>query len=313
MLKTKLCEILEIEHPIFQGGMAWVAKAELVYAVSKAGALGFLTAASFSPEELREEIRKLKDMGAKKFGVNVYLLNPMVEEHIKVCVEEGITILSTGAGNPGKYIKELKEHGIKTFPVVSSIALAKRMERAGATGVIAEGMEAGGHIGEITTMSLIPQISEVVSIPVIAAGGIGDGRGLAAALALGAQGVQMGTRFIASEEAPVHPAFKEEILKAKERDTVITGASTGHPVRVIRNKLAMKFLELEREGASVEELEKLGTGTLKKAVEGNIEWGSLMAGQISGLIKEIKPVKEIIENTVKEAEEIIKKLTGFVR
>lgn len=312
MLKTKLCEILGIEYPIFQGGMAWVAKAELVHAVCQAGALGFLTAASFSPDELRNEIRKLREMGTENFGVNVYLLNPLAEEHIKVCVEEGVKVISTGAGNPGKYIKELREKGIKTFPVVSSVALAKRLERTGATGVIAEGMEAGGHIGDITTMALIPQIVDAVSIPVVAAGGIADGRGLVAALALGAQGVQMGTRFIASEEAPVHQSFKEAILKAEDRDTVITGASTGHPVRVIKNKLAMKFLELEREGAGIEELEKLGKGALKRAVEGDTEWGSLMAGQISGLIKEIKPVKKIIEDIINEAKDVIKKLGGLV-
>ncbi len=311
MLKTILCEILEIEHPILQGGMAWVSRAELVYAVEKAGAFGFLTSAIFSPDELRKEIRKLKEIGGKNFGVNIYLLHPSVEEQIKVCIEERVKAISTGAGTPGKYIKELKEHGIKIFPVVSSVSLAKRLEKQGATCIIAEGMESGGHIGDVTTMCLVPQIVDAVSIPVVAAGGIADGRGLVSALSLGAVGIQMGTRFIASNEAPVHPSYKQEIINAMERDTVVTGASTGHPVRVIRNKLALEFLKKEKEGATLKELEALGVGSLRRAVEGDMEWGSLMAGQISGLIKDIKPVKNIIEDIIKEAEEIIEGLKRF--
>lgn len=313
MLKTILCEILEIEYPILQGGMAWVSRAELVHAVEKAGAFGFLTSAIFSEDELRMEIKRLKEMGGKNFGVNIYLLHPEAEKHIRVCVEEKVKAISTGAGTPGKFIKELKEHGIKVFPVVSSVSLAKRLERQGATAIIAEGMESGGHIGDVTTMALVPQVVDAVSIPVIAAGGIADGRGLVAALSLGAVGVQMGTRFLASEEAPVHPAYKQEIVNAMDRDTVITGASTGHPVRVIRNRLAVEFLKKEREGASPEELNALGTGALKKAVEGDVEWGSLMAGEIAGLIKEIKPVKNIIEDIIREAEETIKRLKGLIK
>jgi len=311
MLKTILCEILEIEYPIIQGGMAWISRAELVYAVEKAGAFGFLTSAIFSPEELRKEIRRLKEMGGRNFGVNIYLLHPSVEEQIKVCIEEKVKAISTGAGTPGKYLKELKENGIKVFPVVSSVSLAKRLEKQGATCIIAEGMESGGHIGDVTTFCLLPQVVDAVSIPVIAAGGIADGRGLVAALSLGAVGVQMGTRFIASVEAPVHMSYKQEIINAMERDTVVTGASTGHPVRVIKNKLAMEFLKKEKEGAKPEELETLGMGALKKAVEGDVEWGSLMAGQISGLIRDIKPVKNIIEDIIKEAEETIEKLKGL--
>jgi len=311
MLKTILCEILEIEYPIIQGGMAWVSRAELVYAVEKAGAFGFLTSAIFSPEELRKEIRRLKGMGGRNFGVNIYLLHPSVEEQIRVCIEEKVKAISTGAGTPGKYIKELKENGIKVFPVVSSVSLAKRLEKQGATCIIAEGMESGGHIGDVTTLCLLPQVVDAVSIPVIAAGGIADGRGLVAALSLGAVGVQMGTRFIASVEAPVHISYKVEIINAMERDTVVTGASTGHPVRVIKNKLAMEFLKREKEGAKPEELEALGVGALRRAVEGDVEWGSLMAGQISGLIREIKPVKNIIEDIIKEAEETIEKLKGL--
>lgn len=311
MLKTVLCEILEIEHPILQGGMAWVSRAELVFAVEKAGAFGFLTSAIFSPEDLRKEIRRLVEMGGRNFGVNIYLLHPFVEQQIRVCIEEGVKAISTGAGTPGKYIKELKERGIKVFPVISSVSLAKRLEKQGATGVIAEGMESGGHIGEVTTLCLVPQIVDAVSIPVIAAGGIADGRGLVAALSLGAVGVQMGTRFIASQEAPVHNSYKQEIINAMERDTVVTGISTGHPMRVIKNKLAMEFLKREKEGATREEIESLGIGSLRKAVEGDVEWGSLMAGQISGLIKDVKPVKDIIEDIINEAEETIERLKGL--
>lgn len=314
MIKTKICDLLNIKYPILQGGMAWISTAELVSAVSNAGGLGIIGSGNMEPDLVREEIRKVKSLTDKPFGVNIYFLSPYAEEVMNVVIEERVPVVTTGAGNPGKFIPRLKEKGIKIFPLVSSVSLAKRLEKLGVDGVIAEGMECGGHIGEITTMALVPQVVSAVNIPVIAAGGIADGRGFVAALALGAQGIQMGTRFIASIECRAHENYKIEILKAKDRDTVITGLSTRHPVRVIYNKLAREFLEMEKRGISIEELEKFGTGRLKSAViDGDIEYGSVMAGQISGLISDIKSVKDIIEDIVKEAEEILKKLNNYIR
>lgn len=314
MIKTPICDLLNIEYPILQGGMAWVATAELVSAVSNAGGLGIIGSGNAEPSWVRKEIRRTRSLTDKPFGVNIYFLSPYAEEVMEVVIEEEVPVVTTGAGNPSKFIPKLKERGIKIFPLVSSVALAKRLEKLGVDGLIAEGMECGGHIGEITTMALIPQIVDAVKIPVIAAGGIADGRGLVSTLALGAQGIQMGTRFIASTECKVHENYKKEILRAKDRDTVVTGASTGHPVRVIFNKLAKEFLEMEKKGALPEELEKFGTGRLRSAViDGDVEYGSLMAGQISGLIKEIKPVKEIIDDIIKEAEEIINKMAKFLK
>ncbi|MGB9809573.1 MAG: enoyl-[acyl-carrier-protein] reductase FabK, partial [Caldanaerobacter sp.] len=297
MFKTKITELLDIEYPILQGGMAWVATAELAAAVSNAGGLGIIGAGNAPGSFVREQIKKAKELTDKPFGVNVMLLSPFVDEVMEVILEEGVKVITTGAGNPGKYIPKLKERGIKVIPVVASVALAKRMEDIGADAVVAEGMESGGHIGELTTFALVPQVVDAVSIPVIAAGGIADGRGFAAALCLGASGVQMGTRFVCSTECTAHPRYKEYIIKAKDRDTVVTGRSTGHPVRVLRNRLSREFEKLEQMGASKEELEKLGEGKLKAAVvDGDVEYGSVMAGQIAGLIKDIKPVKEIIED-----------------
>ncbi|MGB9858034.1 MAG: enoyl-[acyl-carrier-protein] reductase FabK [Dictyoglomaceae bacterium] len=314
MIKTVICDLLNIKYPILQGGMAWVATAELASAVSNAGGLGIIGTGNADPLWVREEIRKTRFLTDKPFGVNVYFLSPYAEEVMEVVIEERVPVVTTGAGNPGKFIPKLKERGIKILPLVSSVALAKRLERLGVDALIAEGMECGGHIGEITTMALVPQIVDTVKIPVIAAGGIADGRGFVAALALGAQGIQMGTRFIASTECKVHENYKREILRAKDRDTVVTGASTGHPVRVIFNKLAKEFLEMEKKGALREELEKFGTGKLRSAViDGDIEYGSLMAGQISGLINEIKPVKEIIEGIIKEAVEIMNRMPNFLK
>jgi enoyl-[acyl-carrier protein] reductase II len=313
LIKTKICDLLNIKYPILQGGMAWISTAELVSAVSNAGGLGIIGSGNMEPDLVREEIRKVKSLTDKPFGVNIYFLSPYAEEVMNVVIEERVPVVTTGAGNPGKFIPRLKEKGIKIFPLVSSVSLAKRLEKLGVDGVIAEGMECGGHIGEITTMALVPQVVSAVNIPVIAAGGIADGRGFVAALALGAQGIQMGTRFIASIECRAHENYKIEILKAKDRDTVITGLSTRHPVRVIYNKLAREFLEMEKRGISIEELEKFGTGRLKSAViDGDIEYGSVMAGQISGLISDIKSVKDIIEDIVKEAEEILKKLNNYI-
>ncbi len=310
MIKTELCDLLGIEYPIFQGGMAWAGTGKLAGAVSEAGGLGIIGAGNMPPDALREEIKKVREITDKPFGVNIMLLSPFAQQVKDVVIEEKVPVVTTGAGNPGPFMRELKRYGIKVIPVVASVALAKRLEREGADALVAEGLESGGHIGTITTMALIPQIVDAVSIPVVAAGGIADGRGMVAALALGAKGIQMGTRFVASFEAEVHERYKNAIVKATDRSTVETGRSTGHPVRVIKNKLAREFIKLEAQGASPEELEKLGTGALRRAVvEGDIDMGSVMAGQISGLIKDIKPVRTIIEDIIKEAEELILSLS----
>jgi len=310
MIRTEVCELLNIKYPIFQGGMAWAGTGKLAGAVSQAGGLGIIGAGNMPPEALREEIRKVRDITDKPFGVNIMLLSPFAQAIKDVVIEEKVPVVTTGAGNPGPFMREFKKVGIKVIPVVASSALAKRLEREGADALVAEGLESGGHIGTITTMALIPQIVDAVKIPVIAAGGIADGRGMVAALALGAKGIQMGTRFVASVEAEVHERYKEAILKAGDRSTVETGRSTGHPVRVIKNKLARQFIKLEAQGVPPEELEKLGTGALRRAVvEGDVEMGSVMAGQISGLIKEIKPVKKIMDDIISEAEDIIQNLS----
>jgi len=309
MFKTRVCELLGIEYPILQGGMAWVATAELAAAVSEAGGLGIIGAGGMPGEILREEIRKARSLTDKPFGVNIMLMSEFVEEQMKVVLEERPAVITTGAGNPGVYIPHLKSAGIKVIPVVASVSLAIRLERIGVDALIAEGSESGGHIGEISTFALVPQVVDAVALPVIAAGGIADGRGFLAAFALGAEGVQMGTRFVCSTECTVHPAYKEAIIKARDRDTVVTGRPTGHPVRCIRNKLTRKFEELEARCAPPEELEELGKGRLRAAaVDGDVEYGSVMAGEISGLIKDIKPVKQIIQDIIKEAEELLANL-----
>ncbi len=312
MIRTVLCDLLGIEYPILQGGMAWVATAELAAAVSAAGGLGIIGAGNLPPEEVRAEIRKVRELTDRPFGVNVYYMSPYVEEVLAVVVEERVPVLTTGAGNPGKHLPMLKEAGVKVIPVVASVALAKRLARAGVDALIAEGMECGGHIGEVTTMALVPQVVDAVDIPVIAAGGIADGRGLAAALALGAAGVQIGTRFICAAECQVHPNYKEAILKAGDRDTVVTGYP-GHYVRVLRNKLARQFEELMRQGAPPEELDRLGANKLRAAArDGDVEYGSLMAGQSAGLVKRIAPAREIITEIVTEAARVIRSLGGVL-
>ncbi len=311
MKNFKLCEILGIEYPIIQGGMAWVANSSLAAAVSNGGGLGIIAGANAPLDYLRDEIRKAKRLTDKPFGVNIMLLSDNAESLAHMVCEEGVKVVTTGAGNPGKYIEMWKSHGIKVIPVVASVALARRMERAGADAVIAEGCEAGGHIGELTTMALVPQVVDALSIPVIAAGGIGDGRGVAAALALGAEGVQVGTRFLVAEECTIHQNYKDRVIKANDIDTVVTGRPTGHPIRVIKNKLSRAFINLEKQGGSPEEFEKLGSGALAKAViEGEADYGSLMAGQIAGLVKREQPAKEIIEEMFKEAEKCIKGIQG---
>jgi len=313
MFKTELCRLLGIEYPIIQGGMAWVSDAHLAAAVSDAGGLGVVAAGHIlDPEILRKEIRRVKEITSQPFGVNLMLMNPMVPKLVEVIVEEGVTAVTTGAGNPGRYIPILREAGVKVMPVVASVALARRVEREGADAVIVEGTEAGGHVGELTTMVLVPQVVDAVSIPVVAAGGVADGRGFLAALALGAKGVQMGTRFAASTECRVHDNWKKIYVKAKDRDTVVTGRPTGHPVRVIKNKLAREFLKLEQEGAPMEVYDRLGSGGLRKAaLEGDVQGGSVMAGQIVGLIKEIKPVREIIQDVLTQAREELERLQAM--
>lgn len=306
MRNNRVCEILGIKYPIIQGGMAWVADSSLAAAVSEGGGLGIIAGANAPIDYIREEIRKTKTLTDKPFGVNIMLLSSNAEELSRVVCEEGVKVVTTGAGNPGKYMDMWKKHNIKVIPVVASVALALRMERSGADAIIVEGCEAGGHIGELTTMTLVPQVKDAVKIPVIAAGGVGDGRGVVAALSLGAEGVQVGTRFLVAKECNIHKNYKERVLKAKDIDTIVTGRVTGHPVRVLKNKLARQFQKLEKEGAPLEEIENLGRGALPKAVrDGDVDYGSVMAGQIAGLIKKEQPAKEIIEEMFNEAFQVI--------
>ncbi|MGI6686199.1 MAG: enoyl-[acyl-carrier-protein] reductase FabK [Bacillota bacterium] len=305
MLETKICSLLDIKYPIIQGGMAWVSTGELAAAVSKAGGLGIVAAGNAPPEIVRREIQKVRETTDKPFGVNVYYLSPYIEEIIKVVLEEKVPVVTTGAGNPGKHIPLLKENGTKVIPVVASPVLAKRLERAGADALIAEGMECGGHVGDLTTFVLVPQVVDAVQVPVIAAGGIYDGRGFAAALALGAQGVQIGTRFICATECTAHDNYKQAIIKAKDRDTVLTGYE-GHYVRVLKNKLTKEFERLTKEQVSPEDLEKLGTGRLRAAVVyGDVDMGSVMSGQIAAAITKIQPAAEIINEIISEAKRVI--------
>lgn len=303
MKDNRVCSLLGIKYPIIQGAMAWIADGNLAGHVSKEGGLGIIAGGGMPIDILRNEIKKAKAITSNPFGVNLMLMMPNIEEQIDVCIEEGVKVVTTGAGNPGIYMEKLKAAGIKVIPVVASVALAKRMEKIGADAVVAEGMEAGGHIGEITTMALVPQIAEAVSIPVIAAGGIGGGKQFLATFALGAEGVQVGTKFLVADECNVHDNYKEAIIKAKDRSTVATGNYTGHPVRVINNKLAKEMLEMEKHGASVEELEKLGTGKLRlAAVEGDVKEGSVMSGQVASMVTKRESVKDIIEGLMRDLE-----------
>lgn len=303
---NRICEILNIKYPIIQGGMAWVADSNLAAAVSNAGGFGIIGTGSATADIVKKEIDNCRRLTDRPFGINVMLMSPNADEVIDLIIEEKPAGITTGAGNPAKYMDRLKEAGIKVIPVVPTVALAQRMEKLGADAVIAEGTEAGGHIGELTTMVLVPQVAEALNIPVIAAGGVADGRGIAASFALGAEGVQIGTRFICSEECNIHQNYKDAVLKAKDRDAVVTGRPTGHPVRTLKNKLAKKFLKMEKEGASPEELEKLGAGALRLAVvEGDKDGGSFMAGQSAAMVREIKPCKEIVEEISKQALDIM--------
>jgi enoyl-[acyl-carrier protein] reductase II len=299
MIETKITKLLGIKYPVFQGGMAWVSTPSLVAAVSNAGGLGVLGSGSMSGDIARAQIRKIKSLTDKPFGVNIMLMMESSKEVIDVCIDEKVPVVTTGAGNPGAHVQRFKEAGIKVIPVVSSVALAKRLERLGVDALIAEGHESGGHVGEITTMVIVPQVVDAVSIPVIAAGGIGDGRGILAAFSLGAEAVQIGTRFILAKECEVHQNYKNAVLNAKDRDTVQTGITLGHPVRVIRNKLTKEYLSREFSGATPEELEELGRGRLRMAVvDGDSATGSIMAGQISGMLTKEQTADEIMQNLV---------------
>ncbi|MBQ9444481.1 MAG: enoyl-[Lachnospiraceae bacterium] len=305
-MKNSVTEILGCEYPVIQGGMAWVAEHHLAAAVSEAGGFGIIGAASAPADIVREEIKKCKALTDKPFGVNIMLLNPNADEVAKIVIEEGVRAVTTGAGNPAKYMSAWKEAGVKVIPVVASSAMAVMMERAGADAVVAEGMESGGHIGSTTTFALVPQVCDAVSIPVIAAGGIADGRGMAAALMLGASGIQMGTRFVASKESIVHANYKEKIIKAKDIDSTVTGMSTGHPVRCLRNKMTREYLQMEKDGVELMELEKLTLGSLKRAIiDGDVVTGTLMAGQIAGLIKKEESCRDIVQGIVRECKEVI--------
>ena len=302
-MKTRITELLGIEYPVIQGGMAWVAEHHLAAAVS---GLGLIGGANAPGQVVRQEIRKARELTKKPIGVNIMLMSPYADEVAKVVVEEGVQVVTTGAGNPGKYMKMWKDAGIVVIPVVASVALAKLMERGGADAVVAEGTESGGHIGEQTTMTLVPQVVDAVSIPVIAAGGIGDGRGIAAAFMLGAEAVQIGTRFVVSDESIVHENYKQRIIKAKDIDSAVTGRSHGHPVRCLRNQMTREYVKLEQEGKSFEELEYLTLGKLREAVqEGDITNGTVMAGQIAGMIYKTQTCKEMIDEMMEQAEKLL--------
>lgn len=307
MLKTRLTELLGISYPIMQGGMAWIADASLAGAVSQAGGLGIIAGGNAPPDYLRGEIHKVREMTDRPFGLNIMLLSPFAQEVAQLAVDEKVPVITTGAGNPGPYIKQWKEAGSRVIPVVASVALAMRMQKMGADAVIAEGSESGGHIGEATTMTLVPQVCDAVSIPVVAAGGIADARGFAAAIILGASGVQVGTRFLACEENTVHENYKQKVVDAKDTDSVVTGRPTGHPVRGLKNRLTREFKELESKDTPLEEYEQLGSDRLRMAAkEGDMRYGSVMAGQAAGLVKEIKCASDIINDICTEGEKLLR-------
>lgn len=305
-MKTKLTDLLGIDYPLIQGGMAWVADAKLAAAVSNAGGCGLIAGGAAPADVIRAEIQQAKTLTDKPFGVNIMLLSPHAMDLVDLCIEEKVAVVTTGAGNPAPFIPRLQEAGIKVIPVVPSVAIAKKVERAGADAIICEGMEAGGHIGAQTTMTLTPQIVDAVKVPVIAAGGIADGRGIAASFMLGAEGVQVGTRFLVAEECKIHENYKDAVIDAKDTGTVITGNVTGHPVRVLRNKYAKSMIEAEKSGMSAEEFEKLGAGSLRIAVEdGDKTKGSFMSGQIAGMVTKKQPVKDMIEEMITEAKKLL--------
>ena len=305
-MSRNLCDMLGIQYPIFQGAMARISDGTLAAAVSNAGGLGIIAGANAPTEYIRQEIRKAKELTKNPFGLNIMLLSSNADDIARLVCEEGVKVVTTGAGLPGKYMEMWKQQGVIVIPVVPSVAIAKRVVRLGADAIVAEGTEAGGHVGELTTMTLVPQIVDAVDVPVIAAGGIGDGRGVAAAYMLGASGVQVGTRFLTAYECCIHKNYKQKVISAKDIDTVVTGRPTGHPVRVLKNKLARQFMQLEKDGAALEEYDKLGTGALGKAVvEGDVDLGSLMAGQVAALITKEQSCKEIITEMMEEAGKLL--------
>jgi len=313
MLRTEICDLFDIKHPIIQGGMAHVATAELVAAVSEAGGLGIIGAGAAPADWMRDQIKRTREMTDKPFGANILLISPYAKDIIEVVLEEKVAVVTTGAGNPGPFIPAFKEAGIKVMPVVASVALARRLERAGVDAFVAEGMESGGEIGQISTLPLVPQVIDAVKVPVVAAGGFADGRGLAAALALGAAGVQLGTRFVCAEECVAHADYKQAIINASDRSTAVTGLSTGYPMRALENKLTREYHEREKSGVSIEEMMEFGVGKVRAGlIEGDLEYGTLLAGQISGMIKDIKPVKAIIEDMVSGAEAEIARLAKMI-
>lgn len=305
-MNTRITELLGIKYPIIQGGMAWVAESTLAAAVSNAGGAGLIAGGAAPIDYLREQIRRAKSLTDKPFGVNIMLMSPNAEDLAQLIIDENVKLVTTGAGNPGKFMDAWKAAGIKVIPVIPSVALAKRMERAGADAVIAEGTESGGHIGEITTMCLVPQVVDAVEIPVIAAGGIADGRGVAASFMLGAEGVQVGTAFLASEECKIHENYKKLVVDAKDTDSIVTGRFTGHPCRGVKTRFAKNLLTFEREGGSPEEFEEITLGSLRKAaVDGNIDEGSFLCGAIAGMVNEIRPCKDIVETMFSQAEKLL--------
>ena len=315
MLQSPICELLGIEYPVFQGGMAWIADADLAAAVSNGGGLGIISAMNANADWLRGQIRRAKELTDKPFGVNIMLMSPFADEVAKVVVEEVVKVVTTGAGNPGKYMAVWKEAGIHVIPVVASVCLARMMERAGASAVVAEGTESGGHIGELTTMTLVPQVCSAVKIPVIAAGGIADGRGVAAAFMLGACGVQVGTRFLVASECNVHQNYKDKILKAKDIDTIATGRRLGHPVRSLKTRFSRDYQKAEFDvNVTAEALEAMGVGALRKAaVDGNEAEGCFLAGQIAGLVSKEQPAAEIIRDLCEGAEPLLKGAAKWVK
>ena len=312
MNENEICSLLGIEYPVIQGGMAWIADAELAAAVSNEGGLGLIAAMNSNGEQLREQIRKAKELTDKPFGVNLMLMSPFIDEAVQVVCEEGIQVVTTGAGNPAKYMEQLNAAGVKVICVVASVALAVMVERMGACAVVAEGCESGGHVGETTTMALVPQVADAVSIPVIAAGGIADGRGMAAAFMLGAKAVQMGTRFLTAKECNVHENYKQKVLAAKDRDTIVTGKSLGHPVRALKNRMTRDFQEKEKDPSTTpQELEAMGAGALRRAAkEGDVKYGSCMCGQIAGLVNEEGTCREIVEGICRDAQRRIQEVYG---
>ena len=311
-IHTSICDLLGIKYPIIQGGMAWIAGGKLAAAVSEAGGMGTIGSGNSPASWLREEIGIAREITARNFAVNLVLTSPYLEENIELIIKEKIAVVATGGGNPGPFMAKFKEAGIKVMPVVASVALAKRLERLGADALVVEGVESGGHVGEMTTMCIVPMVVDEVKIPIIAAGGIADGRGLVAALALGAQGGQLGTRFICAREANVHPAYQEKVIRTRDRGTVVCGVSTGHPVRAIQNSFTREYVKTEKEGADKELLMKLGSGRYPIAtVNGDMENGSIMAGQISGLVKQVQSSAEIVEEIMAEAVIILRKLGGL--